>query len=436
MAKRAIDFGEASRERFGAAELAATAEVIAFRKEPHSGEFGQPVGEAEARAQAGHFTSLRNYATLWRQKLNLSQEIEVALTTFWNNSINQPVGAANFTVRPADGGFQVRSQNGVMPINEKALNRFYKAVGEPDPKNFTQSYALEAISMVLVIAAAAVRLSGARMSIDQLQSVSISFQNSSAKLQAFALLAEESDQLVPELTTAQATIENIDAMLKQRNEELQTMNSSLDALVVRNEQAMKYGDLFVERIKEIEGRHEAFIDALRTEANFDGLKTHWLDRAKTARWAFVISCGVLFLLLVVLPICGIYYHTAIIGFMKELGDAATADLGKEPATVAITVATVTRLLVVTIPIVLYFWLIRLVVRFNLRSLVLMDDANSRATMLETYYRMIEKEAATVEDRALVLQALMRPTPGHGGDSVDPPTFTDVIEKAMGRGVAH
>jgi hypothetical protein len=81
---------------------------------------------------------------------------------------------------------------------------------------------------------------------------------------------------------------------------------------------------------------------------------------------------------------------------------------------------------------LYFWLIKLVVRFNMRSMLLMDDARQRATMLETYYRMIEKGAATNEDRALVLQALMRPAPGHGPDSVEPPNFTDVIEKAMGR----
>lgn len=47
-------------------------------------------------------------------------------------------------------------------------------------------------------------------------------------------------------------------------------------------------------------------------------------------------------------------------------------------------------------------------------------------------KMIEQSGATVEDRALILQALCRPALGHGGDSVDPPNFTEVIDKAMGR----
>ena len=81
------------------------------------------------------------------------------------------------------------------------------------------------------------------------------------------------------------------------------------------------------------------------------------------------------------------------------------------------------------PLGLYFWLVRIVVRFNMRSLLLMDDARQRATMMETYYRLIEKEAATKEERALVFQALMRPPPGHGPDTVEPPNFTEVIGKA-------
>ncbi|MER9757562.1 DUF6161 domain-containing protein [Mesorhizobium sp. M0166] len=97
-----------------------------------------------------------------------------------------------------------------------------------------------------------------------------------------------------------------------------------------------------------------------------------------------------------------------------------------------TVATVSRLVVVTIPLALYFWLIRLVVRFNMRSMLLMDDARQRATIIETYYKMIEQQAATKEDRALILQALCRPPPGHGSDSIEPPNFTEVIDKAIGK----
>lgn len=189
---------------------------------------------------------------------------------------------------------------------------------------------------------------------------------------------------------------------------------------------------FDDKFRDANTKAIAFMDAVRTEANFDQLKVHWADRAGSAWWAFVSSAVVLGFLLVVAPAFTIYESEYVIAFMHQLTDAATINVGPNPNALTLTVATVSRLIIITLPVALYFWLIRLIVRFNTRSLILMDDARFRTTMLETYYRMIEKSAATVEDRALVLQALMRPPPGHGSDSVDPPSFTEVIDKAMGR----
>lgn len=179
----------------------------------------------------------------------------------------------------------------------------------------------------------------------------------------------------------------------------------------------------------------AYMEAVRTEANFDDLKIHWIDRGKAAARAYAISSVVLGILLVAVPILAIWENQIIATFIKGLIEAAAVDVGPSPGPVTVAVATISRLVIITVPLALYFWLIKLVVRFNMRSMLLMDDARQRATMLETYYRMIEKSAATKEDRALVLQALMRPAPGHGSDSVDPPNFTEVIDKAMGRNAA-
>jgi hypothetical protein len=55
-------------------------------------------------------------------------------------------------------------------------------------------------------------------------------------------------------------------------------------------------------------------------------------------------------------------------------------------------------------------------------------------MLDTFFHLIEKEGAVKEDRALVLNALFRPAPGHG-DNVDPPNFTELVSKAMGTGTS-
>lgn len=191
--------------------------------------------------------------------------------------------------------------------------------------------------------------------------------------------------------------------------------------------------VLTERFDGTEKQVKAFVEAIRTEANFEDLKIHWVDRGNKAWWALFWSGLVLFVLLVALPALAVFENGYVVSFIKGLTDAATVDVGDNPGPVTIAVATVSRLVVITIPLALYFWLIKLVVRFNMRSMLLMDDARQRATMLETYYRMIEKSAATKEDRALVLQALLRPAPGHGPDSVEPPNFTEVIDRAMGKG---
>lgn len=176
----------------------------------------------------------------------------------------------------------------------------------------------------------------------------------------------------------------------------------------------------------------SFLAAAKARSTYQSIKIYWTDRANTAWWALVISALVLFVLMVVIPTVAIWENDAVITLLKHLTEAAGVDVADQQNPVVLTVATVSRLVVVTIPLALYFWLIKLVVRFNTRSMLLMDDARQRATIIETYYKMIEQSAATVEDRALILQALCRPAPGHGADSVDPPNFTEVIDKAMGK----
>ena len=189
---------------------------------------------------------------------------------------------------------------------------------------------------------------------------------------------------------------------------------------------------FNEKYENADEKATSFIESVRTKVNTGALKIHWVDRGRIARGQFWVSAAVIAAMLVAVPAVAIIYSDEVVAFMHHLTDAATVDVGPDPSAITVTVATISRLLIITIPVALYFWLIRLVVRFNMRSMLLMDDASIRATMLETYYRMIEDDAAKKEDRALVLQALVRPAPGHGADSVDPPNFTEVIDKAMGR----
>ncbi|WLR92926.1 DUF6161 domain-containing protein [Shinella zoogloeoides] len=162
------------------------------------------------------------------------------------------------------------------------------------------------------------------------------------------------------------------------------------------------------------------------------VKRLWDARAKTSNRAFWISAGLIAIFLLVLPGLALFNLDTVLSALKHIGDVATADLPANASTVQQTVSAVSRLVIITVPLALYFWIVRLLVRFNLHSLALMEDARQRHTMMDTYFHLIGRQAAVREDRALILNALFRPTPGHNSDSVDPPNFTELLDKAIGK----
>lgn len=174
---------------------------------------------------------------------------------------------------------------------------------------------------------------------------------------------------------------------------------------------------------------EARLSALKEGVDTISVKKLWDDRAASSRKAFWGSVGILAIFLVIFPLVGFFKLDEILEMLRHIGDAATTGLPPDANATQLTVATISRLVVITVPLALYFWIIKLLVRFNLHSLALMEDARQRHTMMDTYFHLIGERAATIEDRALILNALFRPTPGQGSDAVEPP-FTDIVSKAM------
>ncbi len=174
----------------------------------------------------------------------------------------------------------------------------------------------------------------------------------------------------------------------------------------------------------------SFKAALIEEARGAETKKLWADRESSSWWALVLSSAVLGGLLLGVPLIGFLQLDVVIGTLKHIGDAATEGIPSDASGTVLTVATISRLVVITFPLVLYLWVVRLIVRFNTRSLVLLDDARQRQTMMETYFMLIEHGAASPEERGLILNALFRPAPGQGADNVDPPNFTEFLGKVV------
>ncbi len=221
---------------------------------------------------------------------------------------------------------------------------------------------------------------------------------------------------------------------------LDNRHLELGTKIREQEHALAQNQAFTQAI---ENNFAAFADAVREELKINTAKQLWDARSSANQRAFTWPAAVA-VLLIVIPIVAAYiYRDGIISYLHvietpvaQVGltttgatDVAASNPGLSPG--SLTVITIGRLLTVTIPIALWFWLIKLVVRYNYRSMVLADDARQRSTMMDTYFHLIEHKAASVEDRALILAALFRPAPGHGPDNVEPPDFTDFINKMKG-----
>lgn len=181
----------------------------------------------------------------------------------------------------------------------------------------------------------------------------------------------------------------------------------------------------------------ADLDAQVARFGTEAARKLWGEREKQGRFALIASSIAIFLLIAAPLVGAICFTPEVLHYLAQIVAASslpTTDANGQvlptPNDTQITIAAIGRLVIVTVPVFLYIWAIRLVVRFNSRSLMLLDDARLRLTMLDTFFHLIEKEAAVKEDRALVLNALFRPGPGHG-DNVDPPNFTELVTKAMG-----
>ena len=197
---------------------------------------------------------------------------------------------------------------------------------------------------------------------------------------------------------------------------------------------------FEDKNKEIDSnirQLRADLDAQVARFGTEAARKLWGEREKQSRFALIASSIAIFFLIAA-PILGaICFTPEVLHYLAQIVAASslpTMDANGQvlpaPNDTQITIAAIGRLVIVTLPVFLYIWAIRLVVRFNSRSLMLLDDARLRLTMLDTFFHLIEKEGAVKEDRALVLNALFRPGPGHG-DNVDPPNFTELVTKAMG-----
>lgn len=195
-----------------------------------------------------------------------------------------------------------------------------------------------------------------------------------------------------------------------------------------------------EKVRATEGEIEAarkrlhdFENTIREELRLDRARLTWGTRFKEAQTSFRATCVVLALYLIVTIFVAVAFGSSIVAAINKFDFNAFLTGGSVGTTVAHHLG---RLLVFSVPVIVYLWTLKVVVRFFMRSMLLMDDARQRETMLNTYFLLSEKGRADERDRPLILWALFRQTPGHGPDGIEPPDFTEVINAGMKRAASN
>ena len=213
-----------------------------------------------------------------------------------------------------------------------------------------------------------------------------------------------------------------DALKASQRNQLDIISGSAGELASKSEE--------IERnLDETQNKIRNFESTIREELRLDIARKSWESRYYEARLAFKISVSLLALSLLSTIFIAVYWGLPITRALAGLdGDSPVSD---QSLAIAMT-HQLGRLLVLTVPIAVALWMLRALMRYFMRSMLLMDDARQRQTMLDTYFLLTEQGRADERDRPLILWALFRQTPGHGPDGIEPPDFTEVIKAGLDR----
>lgn len=207
------------------------------------------------------------------------------------------------------------------------------------------------------------------------------------------------------------------------NDSFGDITSAIDALrVARSAQSS---------IEDSRSQLEAFIknktdlfdhleDIYRNKLTLEEPAISWkrIANRKTAAWTIWLG---IFAALVVSPIAAVAFHW---GAVSDAVSKLTAPTSNGSFSLV-------GLAVITIPALLYGWLLKNVSRVFIQNLNLADDAAHRRSLALTYMGLLqnEKHPATDQDRAIILNALFRPIPPQTADEGPPAGVVDLIKSS-------
>lgn len=218
--------------------------------------------------------------------------------------------------------------------------------------------------------------------------------------------------------------------LQQLTKEAQEQSDKTREMVQRN---VKMQNEFDKRVEKINDDMEAFQQGLDASIEDDRLKIIgelWKKRIMEYKISFWSSSLLIAFSLIGVALAIFYQSDYIIDYINKMQERFISVAAEKESYIAAAFGAAGRTFVIAIPIALFIWFVRILVRFNMRSMLLLDDAEQRNTIIDTYIRLVDRGAANIDDRPIVLEALFRRVPGHGSDTVAPPNLSDMLTAVM------
>lgn len=235
-----------------------------------------------------------------------------------------------------------------------------------------------------------------------------------------ASLAETHAGLDEMRREAKSTTDRLAVIQAQADESFTTIFDKLDPLLPRIDQLET-------TVNSTDAGVAAFTTAVRESMGHEESSELWRSQAKSHRIAFWVSGAVVLFLLVGVPLIAFFKLESIFAMRTTLQKVVLGP-ASGAGEAALTIGAVSNLIFTAVPLILFFWLIRFLIRYNQHNLLLMEDALQRHTMMDVYVKLIaDQQASPPEDRRIVLEALFRPTVSQVQDSADMPNVIELIK---------
>lgn len=252
--------------------------------------------------------------------------------------------------------------------------------------------------------------------------------NTEANKQFASATSQLSAQIMEARTEIAKTLENLSQHSDEQRQKAKSVATELEELNGKLADALNRIGKYETGMKEnIDNLETALADKLR----YGDLGVLWTERAEEAERSLRISICMFVALCAVGIITAIFGGNSIIHFVNPAdwrtiftSSSVSVLLGQQIA----------RIVLITVPIAVYFWAIKLTVRFINRSMLLLDDASQRATIMASYLRLTREGVTDERALPMMLWALFRQVPGHGPDGIEPPDFTEVINAGLKKGI--